>query len=278
VKNLNYWFLDAFTNKAFRGNPTVVIATQEELSKQIMQTLAAEFNLSETVFVQLPEKEQSLQDKQVNLRWFTPSHEVKLCGHGTLSAAHILFEQQLVAGERIEFSTASGTLEAQKQESGIVLTFPRINTHLKDMPSDLHNVCDADVIAYADSGNEDGYCVLEVAETNLASVNVDIDKWSQLTNCSFILTSKLSEEEIALRYFAPNHGVDEDPVTGSANVVLADYWSQRSGMTHFRSYQQSKRTGTMLVELNDDKVRLIGEAVTIIKGELRLPLGLISDI
>lgn len=263
-KTLKYWFLDAFTSVPFKGNPTVVIVTSERVETKLMQRLAAEFNLSETVFVS------GIDNDKADLKWFTPSHEVKLCGHGTLSAAHILFEQQLVSGKQLRFQTLSGELKAIRNDAGIQLTFPRIATQINTVPSGLSDAVGTPVIGFAQTQSDDGYWVAEVESNDLSELNVDLSAFSALSGGSLIVTSAVDRHKVALRYFAPNHGVDEDPVTGSANVVLADYWMQTKGWEHFNSLQQSARTGSMQVQCLERQVEIVGCAVTLAQGVINL--------
>ncbi len=261
---LDYWFLDAFTQESFKGNPTVVIVTDTMLDPVLMQQLASEFNLSETVFVS------QVANSQASLKWFTPSHEVQLCGHGTLSAAHILFEQGLVTGPEIRFETLSGELVAHKHQQGLLLSFPRIVTQSKPVPAGLNHAVGTQVIGFAETAANDGYWVAEVDSSDLSQLDVDLASFSQLYSGSLVVTTALANQSVALRYFAPNHGIDEDPVTGSANVVLADYWQQARGWNRFDSLQQSARTGTMQVECLSERVQIIGAAKTLAQGVIQL--------
>lgn len=261
---IDYWFLDAFTHVPFKGNPTVVIVTEQMLDTSLMQQLAIEFNLSETVFVS------DIKGIEADLKWFTPSHEVQLCGHGTLSAAHILFEQGFIEADEVRLQTLSGELTAVRDNGQIELTFPRIQTNIKPVPEGLSQAVGSRVIGFAETQANDGYWVAQVDCHDLSQLKIDLEAFKNLSDGSLIVTSSVAVEEVVLRYFAPNHGVDEDPVTGSANVVLADFWQQISGWSQFSSMQQSKRTGTMQVRCLEQQVKVVGSAVTLANGTICL--------
>jgi PhzF family phenazine biosynthesis protein len=257
--------VDAFAEEPFRGNPAGVCLLTSPKDESWMQAVAAEMNLSETAFVQ-PEKE------VYRLRWFTPKIEVELCGHATLSAAHILWETGILArsGEA-RFETLSGRLTARLDEMGRVeLDFP--SRPIKPEPPEwLDDVVGALGIKPRGAGlSKEDVLVEAASEETVRAVQPDFDGIRRLPARGVIVTSRSSDSryDFVSRFFAPAVGVDEDPVTGSSHTVLAPYWAARLGKTTFTAFQASARGGILHVSLAGDRVKIAGKALTVIKGEL----------
>lgn len=259
---MKYYLVDAFvTERAFSGNPAAVCLVDEPLSASLMQSLANEFNLSETAYLE------ALPDGQWSLRWFTPQVEVDLCGHATLAAAHALWESGVTDSEHIEFATRSGSLIVARQSASLMMSFPRIVTApIADMPA-LQSMVPQLVNAAA-AGDD---ILLEVADQQAVEDFVpDLPAIAALPCRGVMVTAVGRECDFVSRFFAPGVGIDEDPVTGSAHCALADYWSPRLGKTALSARQLSKRGGAIDIELSDSGVALQGQAVTVASGTVLL--------
>jgi PhzF family phenazine biosynthesis protein len=257
--------VDAFTDEPFKGNPAGVCLLAGPKEDSWMQSVAAEMNLSETAFV-WPEKE------GFRLRWFTPKVEVELCGHATLATSHILWETGVLARNReAKYKTMSGFLGARLDEEGrIELDFP--SRPVKPEPPDwIEDVAGALGIKLFGAGLSTEDVLVEAAdEATVRSVQPDFGVVRTLPARGIIVTARSSDPrfDFVSRFFAPAVGVDEDPVTGSSHTVLAPYWAARLGKTSFTAFQASARGGVLKVSLAGDRVKIAGNAVTVVKGEL----------
>lgn len=254
--------IDAFADKPFTGNPAGVCLLDGPRDDEWMQLVAREMNLSETAFLYPG-------DDGYNLRWFTPTIEVKLCGHATLASAHHLWESgRAKPSATLRFHTHSGLLTATKRGDLIELDFPaRPVTELSPPPGLL----DALGVTGSFVGKSAYDYLVEVAsESIVRSIAPDQGKLKQMAVRGVIVTAKSSSSEfdIVSRFFAPGAGVDEDPVTGSAHCTLGPYWAPKLGKTELWAYQASTRGGSMLVTVRGDRVLLAVKAITILRGEL----------
>ncbi len=261
----NLFIVDAFASQVFSGNPAAVFLATGQESDAWMQKLAAEMNLSETAFV-------SKQGELWNLRWLTPTTEVPLCGHATLATAHLLFEAGLVpAGQAIRFQTRSGILAARAVEGEIELDFPLVRVEMAPPPAGLLDVygVQAPVLGAAREGRECWILELDSPEAVKRARPATAEFVSRGAP-DLLLTSRSpgGNPEIVSRFFGPNVGIPEDPVTGSAHCALADYWFQRQGLTGFSALQASQRGGLLQVRRVGDRVFLKGQAVTVMRGRL----------
>jgi len=254
--------VDAFTDTPFRGNPAAVCLLEEERTPEWMQAVAAEMNLSETAFVRVLEE-------GFDLRWFTPTTEVNLCGHATLATAHVLWEAGWLApGSDALFQSRSGPLKARRTGDGIELDFPADPTTPLDGDGDLKAVLDRHVVG-AHRGREDWLVELE-SERAVKECRPDLARLAALPIRCLIVTARGDESfDFVSRVFAPAAGIDEDPVTGSAHCTLANYWTERLGKREMLAWQASPRGGQVKVRLEDDRVFLAGQAVTVLGGKLR---------
>ena len=254
--------IDAFTDRPFAGNPAAVCLLDDERDPKWMQAVAAEMNLSETAFVRP-------LSKGFELRWFTPTIEVDLCGHATLASAHALWSENIVdTGTAIRFLSKSGELICVQRDDLIELDFPATPV-TSAAPSD--ELCDAlgcEAIFQGASKFDD--LVLVQSEEALRSVRPDFQKLRELASRGVIVTSTSNNPrfDFVSRFFAPNAGVDEDPVTGSAHCALGPFWSERLGKTEMAAFQASARGGIVRVRVAADRVFLAGHAVTVLKGVL----------
>lgn len=256
--------VDAFTDRAFAGNPAAVCLLDGPADEPFMQAVAAEMNLSETAFVSPGDAEGALR-----LRWFTPAAEVALCGHATLATAHVLWETgRLRPEEPARFATRSGPLSARRAGEAIELDFPAMAPAEVPAPAGLFAALGLTPVAVLRS-RDDVLAVLP-DEASVRDLRPDLRALRGVDVRGVIVTAAAESEsaDFVSRFFAPAVGVDEDPVTGAAHCVLAPYWSGRLGRTRLVGRQLSRRGGEVGVELDGDRVRLRGRAVTVLRGEL----------
>ena len=257
--------VDAFTSRPFEGNPAAVCILPAARDPAWMQHVAREMNLSETAFLV---RRQPAGDG-FDLRWFTPAVEVDLCGHATLASAHALWESgQLKAGETAQFHTKSGVLTASKLGDWIELNFPATPAVAANAPDGLADALGASP-RYVGRSRFD-YLIELDSEALVRDLRPDFGRLRQLPVRGVIATSAATTPgwDFVSRFFAPAAGVDEDPVTGSAHCCLTPFWSARLGKTTLLARQVSARGGTLRVTLDGDRVRLAGQAVTVLRGEL----------
>lgn len=256
--------VDAFTEEPFKGNPAGVCLLKAPAEAAWMQNVAAEMNLAETAFP-LPE------GSAYRLRWFTPRVEVRLCGHATLATAHILWEQGILApGEEARFETLSGLLTARRDGGAIELNFPSRPVK-PEPPAWAEALVGALGVKPSFIGMSAEDTLIEVAdEETVRSLAPDFTALKSLPARGVIVTSRSADArfDFVSRFFAPAVGINEDPVTGSAHCVLTPFWSQRLGKASMTAYQASSRGGVLKVRLDNDRVRIAGRAVTVIRGEL----------
>ncbi len=255
--------VDAFTDKPFAGNPAAVCVLPGARGERWMQDVAREMNLSETAFL-VP------QADGFDLRWFTPTVEVDLCGHATLASAHVLWETgQLAADAQARFHTRSGLLTALRRGDWIELDFPaRPITELTAPPEAV--VRALDVAPVFVGRTKDDY-VMELAdEAAVRRVNPDFTQLKRADLRGVIVTAQATTDgyDFVSRFFVPGAGIDEDPVTGAAHCVLGPYWQGRLQKNEFTAYQASARGGVVRVRVGGERVYLGGQAVTVLRGEL----------
>jgi PhzF family phenazine biosynthesis protein len=254
--------VDAFTNKPFSGNPAAVCLLEKPADENWMQQVALEMNLSETSFL--------YQEKDgYNLRWFTPTVEVNLCGHATLATAHILWEQKIIpTSQTAVFYTKSGKLTAVIRDKLIELNFPTTKPTEQELPEKLLKALGTDALFVGK--NRFDY-LIEVASADIVRniiPNFSLLKDLQIRGVIVTAQSDIEQYDIISRFFAPGAGIDEDPVTGSAHCTLSPYWSEKLHKNELKAYQASKRGGELTVIHQDNRVLLRGEAVTVMKIEL----------
>jgi PhzF family phenazine biosynthesis protein len=256
------WQVDAFADRPFRGNPAAVCLLEQERDPAWMQSVAAEMNLSETAFVR------PIRDG-FELRWFTPTIEVELCGHATLASAFTLWEANLAgAAEPIHFHTRSGVLTASRDGATILLDFPAAPANECPAPSGLLESLNLSA-GFVGKTKSETYLVL-APSASVRSLRPDFAKLTQVPIQSVIVTAPSDDPrfDFISRFFAPNAGINEDPVTGSAHCCLAPFWARRLNKSKMVGFQASARGGVVHVRLDGDRVELGGQAVLVLKGEL----------
>ena len=255
--------VDAFTNRPFAGNPAAVCLLREPRPDQWMRDVAREMNLSETAFL-VP------QNGGYNLRWFTPAVEVDLCGHATVASAHVLWEDGHIAADcQARFHTRSGLLTADRRGEWIELDFPAKIATAAEAPEDLLTALRITQARFVGKNVFD-YLVEVETETVVRAMAPDHTLLRKIPVRGVIVTAASSSPEFDFisRFFAPGSGVDEDPVTGSSHTALGPYWASILGKTEFTAYQASARGGVVKVRVMGDRVKLSGQAVTVMTGEL----------
>lgn len=255
--------VDAFTDRAFAGNPAAVCVLADERSAQWMQAVAGEMNLSETAFVRHVED-------GFELRWFTPEVEVDLCGHATLASAHALWSHDHVEVNRpIRFHTRSGVLTCVQRGDWLELDFPATPACECEPPAGLLEALRVQP-TFIGKSKFDKFLVVQSPEV-VRGAKPDFPRLKELIGVRGVILTSTSDDpefDFISRYFAPGVGIDEDPVTGSAHCTLAPFWSDRLGKKSLAGFQASERGGVVRVEMAGDRVLLSGQAVTVFRGEL----------
>ena len=254
--------VDAFTTEPFTGNPAAVCVLPEPAAEDWMQQVAREMNLSETAFLD-PTRD------GFNLRWFTPAAEVDLCGHATLAAAHVLWEMgHLPLDTSARFFTKSGLLTARRRGDWIELDFPAEPEAAVEPPPALLEALGVRP-TYVGKNRMD-YLVEVDSQETLVALKPNLNLLTTFPHRGIIVTSRADSApyDFVSRFFAPQVGIDEDPVTGSAHCCLGPFWSKRLGKDEFVAYQASARGGVVRVRVRGDRVILGGQAVTVLRGEL----------
>jgi len=259
--------IDSFTRELFKGNPAAVCIDEQSLNDMQMQQIALEMNLSETAFVKPGEV-------SCDLRWFTPAKEVPLCGHATLATAHVLYnEGYWSVNEVIVFNTLSGELiVTQNSDGSLSMDFPAsipLEEQEVSIP-ELESLFGGRVKEVLTVPNE--LIVIFEDLTTLLNTDPDTSVIAGLAENGVIVSAWSGSDayDFASRYFAPNLGIKEDPVTGFMHTILTPYWSSRMGRSKFKAFQASSRSGNMTTELRDDRVILSGYAVKVFESELNI--------
>ncbi len=267
MPQLRIYQVDAFSGHTFRGNPAAVVIQEAGLADALMQQVAAENNLSETAFLQaLP----GSSEADFALRWFTPTHEVELCGHATLASAWVLFNLHGWGNECVRFLTQSGVLVARRNPTGIVIDLPARRSISSPAPAQLIDALGAEPVEIRRGAN--WMAIFGQAET-IRDLQPNFSILAGLHPLGVIVTAPGSQVDVVSRYFAPSFGIDEDPVTGSAHCDLAPYWCERLGRNEFSAQQISARGGELNVRLDPEQQRVFleGQCALYLKGLINLP-------
>ncbi len=254
--------VDAFSELPFKGNPAAVCLLQGPEPVEWMQSLAMEMNLSETAFL-LPE------NGFWRLRWFTPKTEVSLCGHGTLASAMVLFSiQPELRDEPLKFITLSGELRARWADGRVALDFPAMVPEPTAISPEVEEALGVPLIHAVQAGD---FSLFEVEDDlTVRSLSPDFDALADCPLPEVIVTARSADPafDFISRFFAPQLGIYEDPVTGSAHCLLTPYWAEKLGKTSFKAFQASARGGVLQVHLKGDRVEISGAAAFVFAGEL----------
>ncbi|MFN3760526.1 MAG: PhzF family phenazine biosynthesis protein [Algoriphagus aquaeductus] len=256
--------VDAFTSVPFSGNPAGVCLLEQSLTKEQMQSIAMEMNLSETAFV-----ERSDEPGNFSLRWFTPTLEIDLCGHATLASSFWMLKSGWTReGETVYFQTRSGKLSVKCTSEGLTMDFPLIPTYLDTHPFFKEDLFGKKIVKAAQLRRN---WIFELEnEKAVRELIPDFGLISAHSEEGFIITAQGEKHDIVSRFFGPNVGVPEDPVTGFAHCALMDYWNQKTGKTQLNAFQASKRGGELTLEKHDDRVLIQGQAVHVLTGFIHL--------
>lgn len=262
----NLWIVDTFTSVPFSGNPAAVYLLEEFFDDKRLQLLAARANLSETAFVV------KVAPLKFNLRWFTPTMEVSLCGHATMAAAHVLLQTgEVKTGDVISFNTLSGELGARILKNGrIELNFPLLEGQ-EVKPDPALSALGAEFTAC--QKNRDDFLVEVKDFATLLAIKPNMKKLAKLSARGVIVTTSQAVDgfDFASRFFAPGIGVDEDPVTGSAHCFLAPYWQKKLNKDSFHALQASRSRGVLDIVIEGNRVLISGNCITTLKDMINFP-------
>ena len=251
--------IDAFTDRVFGGNPAAVCPLQTWLEDDHMQVIAAENNLSETAFF-------IRHGEDFELRWFTPTKEVDLCGHATLATAYLIFTRLEGGRPEVTFHTRSGALTVGRDGPRLVMDFPAWEVEAVAMPEALAEGLGAEPEALYFA--KDRYMALFADEAAVRAVRPDFPALRRLSPGRVIVTAPGADCDFVSRFFAPGSGIDEDPVTGSSHCALIPYWAERLGKTTLHARQVSARGGELFCELRGERVAIAGQAVLYLSGTI----------
>ena len=259
---LKLYQVDAFTNRLFSGNPAAVCIIDTWLDDQLMQNIALENNLSETAFV-VP------KGNDFEIRWFTPTIEVDLCGHATLAAGHVIFNYTDFSSNEITFeSKERGLLKVKKEGEFLTLDFPADELKKVSPPEDLIIVLEIEPIECY-KGRSD-FMFVFASRQEVENIKVDCSLVSCIGFRGIIVTAKGAEVDFVSRFFAPGAGILEDPVTGSAHTTLTPYWSEKLGKNELTAKQLSARGGELRCKMAGDRVLISGQAKTYLVGKIEV--------
>lgn len=256
---LKIFQVDAFTKDLFAGNPAAVVPLDAWLPDDVMQRIAAENNLAETAFFV---KSGDIYE----IKWFTPTVEIALCGHATLASAYVVFRIVGHDSDKIQFrSHISGDLFVERRDDLFMLDFPSYPSKVYELPG-LGEILGREPLEIVEAG---GYVIALFAnETDVAEIKPDFRAMANLDAHAVVVTAKGASSDFVSRFFGPAVGVDEDPVTGSSHCRLIPYWAEKLGRTKLFARQISKRGGEIYCELFGDRVKMGGNAVLYMKGEI----------
>ena len=255
------YYVDAFTDRLFSGNPAAVVFSDIE-DEKLMQKIAAENNLSETAFIKKV-------NGQYQIRWFAPLCEIDLCGHATLASAFIYFKYINQESSQFEVqSLKNGALKVTKKDDLLVLDFPKDLLNKYDDNKFIEEIINSKVIDLY-KGRDDVLAIVE-SEYDIKDLNINLQLLNNLSARGLIVSARGKNCDFVSRFFAPSAGVIEDPVTGSAHTSLIPYWSERLNKTSLTAQQLSERGGVLYCEDKGDRVLIGGKAVEYLKGEISI--------
>lgn len=255
------YYVDAFTDKLFSGNPAAVIFSQIK-DEQLMQKIAAENNLSETAFIR---EENGI----FYIRWFAPLCEIDLCGHATLASAFIFFKYIKPESSLFEVhSQKNGILKVTKKNNLLVLDFPKDSLSKYNEFSLIEEIINTNPLELY-KGRDDVLAIVE-SEDSVRSLDINFELLNKINARGLIVSARGTKSDFVSRFFAPSAGVNEDPVTGSAHTTLIPYWSNKLDKTSMHAEQLSERGGVLYCEDKNDRVLIGGNAIEYLKGEINI--------
>jgi PhzF family phenazine biosynthesis protein len=256
--------VDAFAEEPFRGNPAAVCLLNSWLDDALLRKVAAENNLSATAFL-------VRQANHNELRWFTPTCEIKLCGHATLAAAHVMFQVLSPALKSVRFETRlRGAVTVDRAGERLAINFPAMPPEPStDIPAGLAQALGGQIADLVVAGNDTLIAIFDNSSI-IQSIKPNFDLLERLHPFAVCVSAPGKDSDFASRYFAPGYGVREDSVTGSAHCVLAPYWANRLGKTRLHARQLSNRGGELWCEVLGDRVKIEGRAAIIMRGNLTI--------
>lgn len=260
---LEIFQVDAFTSMPFGGNPAAVVPLEAWLPDDVMQSIALENNLSETAFF--------VKNGEVyDIRWFTPTFEIDLCGHATLGSAHVLFNELGVKDNILQFQSTSGLLTVAREGDRLVLDFPSRPAVAAEAPEGLFEAIGREPKEVLRSRD---YMLVYETEDEIRNISPDFSALGKIHAHAVIVTAPGTDSDFVSRFFAPEAGINEDPVTGSSHCNLIPFWAERLGKTEMFARQLSPRGGEIYCELAGDRVKIGGNAVLYMKGEIYVEAG-----
>jgi PhzF family phenazine biosynthesis protein len=259
LTSIPFFQVDAFAERPLTGNPAAVMPLERWLDDALMQAIAAENNLSETAFTVPSES----AGADFDLRWFTPATEVDLCGHATIASGHVL-----IHGDQVRFSTRSGILTVSRNGDLLELDLPAYEVAKGELPG-LQEALGSDGELFVGEGGNNSAIVLLPDEDAVRAVRPDFARLKKFDRLVMV-TAPGREHAVVSRVFASYHGIDEDPVTGSAHAALVPFWAKRLGRNDFTALQASERSGLLHCRLTGDRVILGGHCRTVIAGQFQL--------
>ncbi len=255
--------VDAFSDVLFHGNPAAVVPLDAWLPDEVMQAIAEENNLAETAFY-------VRKNDHYHVRWFTTVCEVDLCGHATLATAHVLFHHEGHIGEQVIFDSRSGPLGVRRDGDRLVLDFPVDVLHPVVLPEGLARALGC--APRETFRGKDDLLLVYGKQADIAAMDPDFSLIARIPCRGVIVTAPGDHVDFVSRFFGPQSGIPEDPVTGSAHTTLVPYWAKVLDKTAFSAQQISKRGGTLQCTLLGDRVAIAGHAVTYLRGTVTVPV------
>lgn len=260
MSTLPFYQVDAFTGRAFGGNPAAVMPLESWLPDDVLQAIAMENNLSETAFFV------ATGERRFHLRWFTPTVEVPLCGHATLASGHVLLHHLHPEWDSVGFDTLSGALGVRRSGALLAMDFPARRPAPCAVPPGLVEGLGRAPREVLQTTEDPNYYAVYASEAEVRAVTPDFARLKSIARAGVCITAPGSASDFVSRYFAPAFGINEDPVTGSTHCALIPLWAERLDRTTLSARQVSTRVGELHCELHGDRVVIAGQAVTVIEG------------
>ena len=260
---MKYYVIDVFTDEMFKGNAAGVCLLEKWLDDDILQKIASENNLSETAYL-------VKKDGYYDLRWFTPTVEVDLCGHATLASAFVIMNFVDTDINKLNFKTKSGILTVEKAKDLYVLDFPSRKPQQTRITEQMRRAICASIAESYTSNNSRDLLLVLIDERQVQYATPNFELLKQIAGHMVMITARGDNCDFVSRVFVPNVGINEDPVTGSAHCTLIPYWSEKLGKTEMTAKQISKRSGVLYCEDAGERVKIGGKAVCYLAGEIKI--------